>query len=87
MARMVTFRLNRECRDIAVNPAKVVYVSHYETGASSIHFGKECFLRVQGTLSEVVQKIEASLNDPGFEAPSTLPDDPATRVETQAFMS
>ena len=31
MARMVTFRLNRECRDIAVNPATVLYVSHYET--------------------------------------------------------
>ena len=67
--RMVSFRLNRECRDIAINPAKVVYVSHYENGAACIHFGKECFVRVQGAVSEVVAKIEAGLGDRSFEPP------------------
>lgn len=40
MQHLVTFRLSRECRDIAVNPAKILYVNHYETGASALHFGK-----------------------------------------------
>jgi hypothetical protein len=61
MQGMVTFRLNRECRDVAVNPAKVLYVCHYENGASQIHFSRECFIRVQGALSEVVHKIEVAL--------------------------
>lgn len=61
MQKMVTFRLNRECREIAVNPSKVLYVCHYETGASSIHFSKECFVRVQGALDEVVRKVDAAL--------------------------
>jgi len=61
MQRMVTFRLNRECREIAVNPAKVLYICHYETGASALHFSRECFVRVQGDLAEVVHKIEMGL--------------------------
>lgn len=73
--RMVTFRLNRECRDITINPEKVVYVAHYEHGASCIHFGRECFVRVQGEVSEVVRKIEAGLNDHEFA--SAEPDHPA----------
>jgi hypothetical protein len=68
--RMVSFRLNRECRDISINPAKVVYVSHYENGAACIHFGKECFVRVQGEVSEVVAKIEAGLGERPFEPPN-----------------
>jgi hypothetical protein len=63
---MVTFRLNRECREIAINPAKVLYVSHYETGASSIHFGKDCFVRVQGEMQEVIGRIDAALCDRAF---------------------
>ena len=63
MTRMVTFRLNRECRDIAVNPATVLYVCHYETGSSSLHFGKECFVRVHGEIAEVVHKLEAAMGD------------------------
>lgn len=67
MQRMVMFRLNRECRDIAVNPARVLYVCHYEHGASSLHFGKECFVRVQGEMEEVVRKLE------GAETAADLP--------------
>ena len=48
MQKMVKFKLSRECREIAVNPAKVLYVSHYDHGATSVHFGKECFVRVKG---------------------------------------
>lgn len=59
--RMVSFRLNRECRSISINPAQVLYVCHYETGAASIHFGKDCFVRVQGDLEEVVARIEAAM--------------------------
>lgn len=59
--RMVSFRLNRECRSISINPAQVLYVCHYETGAASIHFGKDCFVRVQGDVGEVVARIEAAL--------------------------
>ncbi len=72
--RMVNFRLNRECRDISVNPTKVLYVCHYETGASSIHFGKECFVRVQGESHEVVAKIEAALRSPPFDAARDAPE-------------
>ena len=50
MQKMVKFKLSRECREIAVNPAKVLYVSHYDHGATSVHFGKECFVRVKGEL-------------------------------------
>jgi hypothetical protein len=73
MHRMVGFRLNRECRDISINPANVLYVCHYETGASSIHFGKECFVRVQGEVADVVARIEAALCDRPA-APSTQND-------------
>lgn len=69
MQKMVTFRLSRECRDIAVSVDKILYVSHYENGASSLHFGKDCFLRVQGELSDVVRKIEIAMTD----APPTAP--------------
>lgn len=71
---MVTFRLNRECRDICVNPAKVLYVSHYETGASCLHFSRDCFVRVQGEMSEVVGRIEAALCDTVADAPRRGPD-------------
>ena len=60
MQKMVVFRLNRECREIAVNPDKVLYVCHYETGASALHFGKECFVRVQGDLADVVHSLESA---------------------------
>lgn len=60
MRRMITFRLNRECRDIAVNPDKVLYVCHYETGASSIHFSRDCFVRVQGAMADVVHQLESN---------------------------
>ena len=70
---MVTFRLSREGRDITLNPSKVLYVCHYETGVTSVHFGKECFVRVCGETAEVVAKIEAGLCDRGFDvaAPSS----------------
>ena len=76
MQKMVTFRLSRECRDISVNVDKILYVSHYEHGASSLHFGKDCFLRVQGELADVVRKIEIAMTD----APSTAPRDHADHV-------
>lgn len=71
MQRMVTFRLNRESREIAVNPDKVLYVCTYEHGASSLHFGKECFVRVQGDMAEVVQKLEAALGARSDTEPAT----------------
>ena len=61
MQEMVKFRLSRECREIAVNPARVLYVCHYEHGASTLHFGKDCFVRVQGTLAEVSAILEHAL--------------------------
>lgn len=61
MQRMITFKLNRECRDIAVNPEKVLYVCHYEHGAASIHFSRDCFVRVQGAMTDVVRQIELAL--------------------------
>ena len=70
MQRYLKFRLNRECREIAVNPAKVLYVCHYENGASALHFSKECFVRVQGDLDEVVRRLEGTLCE-GAEA--TMP--------------
>lgn len=69
MQHLVTFRLSRECRDIAVNPAKVLYVSHYETGASALHFGKDCFVRVQGDLAEVTHRLDNALCALPGEAP------------------
>lgn len=69
MQRMVSFRLNRECREININPAKVLYVCHYEHGASCIHFSKDCFVRVQGELADVTARIEAALCDGAFPQP------------------
>ena len=63
MPRMVTFRLNRDCRDIAVNTDRILYVSHYETGASSVHFSKECFVRVQGEMKDVIRRIESTADE------------------------
>ena len=61
MQKMAKFRLCRECRQIAVNPAKVLYVCHYEHGASSLHFSKDCFVRVQGDIADVTRILEAAL--------------------------
>lgn len=61
MQRLLKFKLCRECREIAVNPAKVLYVSQYMNGASELHFSRECCVRVQGDLDEVTKKIEAAL--------------------------
>lgn len=63
MQKMVRFKLNRECREISVNPGKVLYVSHYDNTASSLHFSKDCFVRVQGAVDEVTQRIEVALCD------------------------
>ena len=60
MQKMVKFRLSRECREIAVNPARVLYVCHYDHGASTLHFGKDCFVRVQGDLAEVVLVLDSA---------------------------
>lgn len=68
MQRMVSFRLNRDCREVTINPDKVLYICHYEHGASCIHFGKDCQVRVQGDVAEVAAKIEAALC--GGPAPS-----------------
>ena len=74
MPKMVKFRLNRECRDISVNPAKVLYVCHYEHGASSVHFSKDCFVRVQGELEDVARILEAALG----ESSADLVSDPGS---------
>ena len=71
MPKMVKFRLNRECREIAVNVERVLYVCHYETGASVLHFGKDCFVRVQGDLAEVSRLLEAATDDAEPAAPET----------------
>ncbi len=60
MQKMVKFRLSRECREIAVNPSRVLYVCHYDHGASTLHFGKDCFVRVQGDLAEVSAILDSS---------------------------
>ena len=73
MPRLLKFKLNRECREIAVNPNKVLYVCHYETGASALHFSKDCFVRVQGSLDDVVKTLESALCD---EREAALPDAP-----------
>jgi hypothetical protein len=67
MQKMVKFRLSRECREIAVNPARVLYVCHYEHGASTLHFGKDCFVRVQGSLAEVSDILDHAMSE--AEAP------------------
>ena len=61
MQRMVTFRSSREHRDVAVNPANVLFVCHYETGVSALHFSKDCFVRVQGDLATVVHRLELAM--------------------------
>ncbi len=58
MQKMVKFRLSRECREIAVNPARVLYVCHYDHHASTLHFGKDCFVRVHGDLAEVAAILD-----------------------------
>ena len=63
MQKMARFRLCRECREIAVNPAKVLYVCHYEHGASSLHFSKDCFVRVQGDIAEVTRVLETAMSE------------------------
>lgn len=76
MQRLIKFKLSRECREIAVNPAKVLYVCHYETGASALHFTKDCFVRVQGELDEVVRKLEGALceaAEPTMASPRAQP--------------
>ena len=72
MQKMVKFRLSRECREIAVNPSRVLYVCHYDHGASTLHFGKDCFVRVQGDLAEV-----AAILDSAGEAAEAPPRGPA----------
>ena len=61
MPRMATFRASREHRDIAVNPANVLFVCHYENGVSALHFSKDCFVRVQGDLADVVHTLEQAM--------------------------
>jgi hypothetical protein len=56
--KMVHFRLSLERREVAVNPAKVLYVCINATGSCNIHFGKECFIRVQGELDEIIAQLE-----------------------------
>ena len=73
MQKMVKFRLSRECREIAVNPVKVLYVCHYDHGASSLHFSKDCFVRVQGDLTEVTRVLEAAMC--GADLPPAGDDD------------
>ncbi len=58
MQRMVMFHSSRENRDVAVNPANVLFVCHYEPGVSALHFSKECFVRVRGDLADVVHRLE-----------------------------
>lgn len=56
--KMVHFRLSLERREVAVNPDKVLYVCISATGCCTLHFGKECFIRVQGELDEVIAQLE-----------------------------
>jgi hypothetical protein len=56
--KMVHFQLTLERRDVAVNPAAVVYVCKNATGSCNIHFGKECYIRVQGELDDIVARLE-----------------------------
>ena len=71
MQRMVTFRSSRENRDVAVNPANILFVCHYEPGVSALHFSRDCFVRVHGDLADVVQRLEAAQN--GVDVPPVEP--------------
>ena len=74
MPKMVKFKLSRECREIAVNPAKVLYVCHYDHGATSLHFGKECYVRVKGELDEVTRLLDAALDEDDASAATRTPE-------------
>ena len=63
MQRFLKFKLARECREIAINPDKVLYVCHYENGASALHFSKDCYVRVQGTLEDVILRLETAAGE------------------------
>ena len=80
MPKMVKFRLNRECREIAVNVERVLYVCHYEHGASVLHFGKDCFVRVQGDLAEVSRLLEAAMSEPEAMPRAAAPEPQPTGV-------
>ena len=80
MQKMITFKLSRECREIAVNPAKVLYVCHYDNGASSLHFSKDCFVRVQGDLAEVTRILEAAMCGAEMTAPAGAEDRGSAKV-------
>ena len=56
--RMVHFQLSLERREVAVNPAKVLYVCVNATGSCNIHFGKDCVVRVAGELEDVIARLE-----------------------------
>ena len=73
MQRMVTFRSSREDRDVAVNPANVLFVCHYEPGISALHFSKDCFVRVRGDLADVVHRLEMAQSG-GVPAPEATPE-------------
>ncbi|WP_158811626.1 hypothetical protein [Beijerinckia sp. L45] len=66
---MVHFRLSLERREVAVNPAKVLYVCINATGSCNIHFGKESFIRVQGELDDIIAKLEGQTPARSDEAP------------------
>ena len=56
--RMIYFTSSIERREVAVDPEKVLYVCVNATGSCNIHFGKDCFIRVQGQLHEIVDHLE-----------------------------
>jgi hypothetical protein len=68
--KMVHFRLSLERREVAVNPAKVLYVCINATGSCNIHFGKECFIRVQGELDDVIGRLEGAVPARAGEEPA-----------------
>ncbi len=72
MRKMVKFRLSRECREVSVNPAQVLWVCQYDNESSSLHFGKDCTVRVRGDVAEVTRMLETGL---GSEAPGAVPSD------------
>lgn len=76
MPRMLKFKLNRESREIAVNPDKVLYVCHYEHNASALHFSKDCFVRVQGALDEVIRRMDGAGDDMVASAEHVRPEAP-----------
>lgn len=75
MQRLIKFKLNRDCREIAVNPDKVLWVCHYENGASALHFAKDCYVKVEGDLDEVVRRLESVMTDCGDPPGSTASGD------------